>query len=344
MKKLNLFPVLSIALVVAGASFFLWESPVAAIDDHKQLSAQVYPDSSLGAGAIQPIPQNIELNQQVVGLGRKLFNEPALSENGVRCSDCHDLAAAGNDGRKVSIDIRGGNDIMNTPTLFNVGLNIYFTWSGRFNKLEDQIDGVLSNVRHMNGNWENILRRLGKKPQYRKQFETLFSDGVTRENVKHALADFERSLITPDAAFDRYLRGDETAISEDQKSGYELFKQYGCVSCHQGINIGGNVFARLGTFEDPFADKKLSDRRRAYNLGRYNHTGNEQDKRVFRVPSLRNVEKTAPYFHSGGVAHLEDAVKFMAKYQVGRAMPKEDVRLITEFLRSLTGQYKGRQL
>lgn len=295
---------------------------------------------------IQPIPRTVDLNPDIVELGRLLFSDSRMSEKNMSCIGCHNIGTNGADNRKVSINIQGGKDIMNTPTIFNIGLNTRLGWNGRHLSLENQLDAVLGNTKHMDGNWENILKRLKQDPDYVAEFKRQYPDGITHNNVKHAIVHFERSLITPDAAFDQYLRGDESAINEDQKSGFILFKQYGCVSCHQGVNLGGNLFARLGTFKSPFEKKKkkLTQKQRTYNLGRYNYTGDESDKRVFRVPSLRNVAKTSPYFHTGGIKRLEKAVKFMAKYQIGRAMSDEDARLITEFLRSLNGQYNGRQI
>jgi len=339
---------LSVGVVAVGVIVILWKSQAQAIENGYLPTSLVYQYSHLSEEAIQPIPLEANLDPEIVKLGHRLFNDSRLSEKGANCGTCHNLENAGADGRKVSIDINGGNDIMNTPSLYNVSLNTSFTWNGKHHSLESQVEGVISNPRHMGGDWANILPRLARedngKESYVSVFSALFSDGLTQKNVVSAIADYERSMITPNGAFDRFLRGDENAISDQQKSGFALFKQYGCISCHQGINVGGNVFARIGTFQNPFEGKKFSERMMAFNLGRYNYTGDEEDKRVFRVPSLRNVAETPPYFHTGGVKTLEDAVRFMAKYQVGRSISDEDAFLIAEFLRSLSGLYKGRAI
>ncbi len=329
---------------ITGLVFFAWGVQSQALNIEQFDASQLYPSVNLGLEHIQPIPQKVSLDPGIVELGEKLFKDSRMSERGVACISCHNFNLAGADGLKVSIDIRGGDELMNTPTVFNVSLSPLLTWYGRSITLEEQIDSVLANKKHMDGNWDNILQRLAKDDIYKNRFEQLFDDGLTRDNIKYAIASFERSLITPNSPFDNYLRGDEDAISEEQKYGFVLFKQYGCIACHQGINIGGNVHARLGTFLSPYSKKQNGVALNEFDFGRYNLTGNEDDKYVFRVPSLRNVAKTAPYFHSGKIKNLKKAVKFMAKYQLGREICDEDAHSISEFLRSLTGQYKGRSL
>ncbi|MBL4711076.1 MAG: c-type cytochrome, partial [Gammaproteobacteria bacterium] len=289
------------------------------------------------------IPNSIVVNPNLVALGEKLFNEPRMSNNNISCASCHNYNLAGSDGLKTSKNIQGGNDLMNTPTIFNVGLNPLLTWFGRNLTLEEQIDKVLANKKHMDGNWVDILNRLKKDSSYTKLFNQEFSDGLTRNNVKHAIASFERTLITPDSPFDNYLRGDTKAISNNQIEGFKLFKLYGCISCHQGINVGGNLHAKLGTFTSPFKKDNNTEKSR-FNRGLFNLTNDERDLHVFRVPSLRNVAVTAPYFHSGAIKDLSKAVKFMAKYQTGRQISDNDAQLIADFLASLTGQYQGKTI
>jgi cytochrome c peroxidase len=165
---------------------------------------------------------------------------------------------------------------------------------------------------------------------------------VRKEHVLDAIATYERSLITPNAPFDRYLRGDIYAINAEQKHGYEVFKSYGCISCHQGVNVGGNLFQKVGLFEDYF--KLRGGPLTPADLGRYNVTKDERDRHVFRVPSLRNIAVTAPYFHDGSVDKLAYAVEIMARVQLGRKPPPDDVQAIVSFLKSLTGEYQGRAL
>jgi cytochrome c peroxidase len=164
---------------------------------------------------------------------------------------------------------------------------------------------------------------------------------MTPDTVADALATYQMSLITPNARFDRYLRGDKSAINQLEKTGYQLFKSYGCVACHQGVNVGGNMIATLGVMGDYFKDR--GDETSA-DLGRFNVTQRESDKHRFKVPSLRNVAQTAPYFHDGSIDSLEDAIKTMAKYQLGQTIPDPDIDAIAQFLRSLTGELKGQAL
>jgi cytochrome c peroxidase len=167
----------------------------------------------------------------------------------------------------------------------------------------------------------------------------VFSDGLTAANVRTALLEYERSLVTPNAPFDRYLRGDTHAISERAKQGYALFKTYGCASCHQGMAVGGNMLQRVGVMHDYFGDRGSVT---PADLGHFSVTHLERDRYVFRVPSLRNVALTAPYFHDGTAATLEKAITTMARYQLGRELEDEDVALLAEFLRTLTGEYRGK--
>ena len=261
-----------------------------------------------GSEIILPIPASLNLDPKKVELGEQLFGEAQLSSNGFSCKTCHPLESGGMDSLEKSIVNTGGFDQMNTPTIFNVGFNSLQQWNGGTQTLEQQLDRVINNPRHMASSWDRVIARLNDSTLYRKRFSAIYQDGVTRANITDAITTFERSLITPHAAFDRYLNGDANAISAQQKKGYELFQQYGCSSCHQGINIGGNLLAKFGIFETNHANKDpLSD----YDYGRFFITRKQQDKFLFRVPSLRNVSRTAPYFHDGSVATLKQAIKTM---------------------------------
>ena len=192
----------------------------------------------------------------------------------------------------------------------------------------------------MNATWPELLAKLRADADYRAAFKALYG-GPEREHVLDALATFQRSLLTPDARFDRYLRGERDAITAEEARGYQLFKAYGCIACHQGVNVGGNLFQRFGVFYDPFAARGNAG---AADLGRYTITGREDDRKVFRVPSLRNVAVTSPYFHDGSAASLAEAVDIMARSQLGRELPRDDIDLIIRFLRTLTGVYRGQSL
>lgn len=291
---------------------------------------------------ILPLPLTVELDPARVALGEKLFNDPRLARNNaLACASCHRLEQGGADGLPRSVTINGEPDVINAPTIFNRAYNFRQTWRGAFRTLEEQAEADLKNPRHAATTWEELLPKLGADAGYRAEFTRIYG-AVRKEHVLDAIATYERSLITPNAPFDRYLRGDEQAISPEQKHGYALFKSYGCISCHQGTNVGGNLFQKFGLFEDYF--KLRGGPITPADLGRFNDTGDERDRHVFRVPSLRNVAVTAPYFHDGSVERLDYAVKAMARVQLGRIPPPDDIRLIVAFLETLTGEYQGRPL
>lgn len=282
------------------------------------------------------------LNVRKVALGRKLFHDPALSRDGsVSCASCHQLETGGADRRARSIGVAQQAGRVNAPTVFNSSLNFRQFWDGRADSLENQVDGPVQSGHEMGSSWADVLARLTRDTGYAKEFKALYPAGVQRESVKDAIAEFERSLLTPNSRFDRHLRGDATALTEQERTGYQKFKSYGCISCHQGVNVGANMFQRMGVIRDYFADR--GDVTEA-DYGRFNVTGNEADKFFFKVPSLRNVAVTAPYFHDGSAATLREAVTVMAEYQLGRPLPREDLTDIVAFLRTLTGEYEGRSL
>ncbi|MCP4076308.1 MAG: c-type cytochrome [Gammaproteobacteria bacterium] len=300
-------------------------------------------ESYLGDGtqAILPIPIQLNLDEQKIRLGEKLFADPRLSGNGFSCATCHSLTNAGMDGLETSIIISGGFDTKNTPTVFNSGFNAMQLWNGEAETLENQLNMVIQNPEHMGSSWPVITSKLQADDSYVKSFNLSYSDGINQKNITNALISYERSMTTPNSDFDRYLRGNESAISARQLKGFQLFQDYGCISCHQGVNVGGNLFARFGIFENHLSKKgALTD----YDYGRFNYTRQPKDKFVFRVPSLRNVSRTAPYFHDGSVATLPEAIKIMAKVQLDIDLPDEDISLIESFLISLRGFYKGKML
>jgi len=268
-------------------------------------------------------------------LGLSLFHDPRLSrDSSVSCASCHALDRGGADGRPRSIGVGGAVGRLNAPSVFNAALNVAQFWDGRAATLAEQIEGPLHNPAEMAMDWPTLIARLSGIDEYRERFAALYPDGLTPASVTDAIVRYQLTLVTPNAPFDRYLAGDEDAIDQDAREGYERFKSYGCASCHQGANIGGNMFQRFGIMDDYFADWGLIDE---VDLGRFNVTGRDEDRHVFKVPSLRNVALTAPYFHDGSVATLEEAVAIMARYQLGRSLSDEDVRLIVAFLNTLTG-------
>jgi cytochrome c peroxidase len=229
----------------------------------------------------------------------------------------------------------------NTPTVFNVAFNIAYNWDGGAPTLEEQAERVLLNPAVMNTTWLELLAKLRADSDYTAAFRAAYADGLTPANISDALATYERSLITPNARLDQYLRGQYQALSAEEERGYQLFKAYGCVACHQGMNIGGNLFEKFGIFPGmvgPVRPDAEAD------PGRFRVTGVARDRGVFRVPSLRNVALTAPYFHDGRTSTLDEAVDTMARVQLGRRLSREEIGLIVQFLHTLTGDYRGRSL
>jgi cytochrome c peroxidase len=274
-------------------------------------------------------------------LGERLFRDTRLSsDDTVACVSCHDLERGGMDGQRVSTGVAGARGGINAPTVFNASFNFVQFWDGRAATLEEQAAGPIHNPLEMASNWEQVLAKLRADPEYPARFAASYRDGLTAANVADAIATFERSLVTPDAPFDRYLRGDAGALTADALEGYRRFKAYGCTSCHQGSHVGGNLYQRFGVLRDYFTGRPVTRE----DLGRYNVTGREEDRHVFKVPSLRNVALTAPYFHDASAATLDEAIAIMGRYQLGRELSTEDRRLIAAFLHSLTGMWQGRPL
>jgi cytochrome c peroxidase len=326
-------------VLVCGISAILWQRFHTRHPD--EASLQVFA-STIAREPIEPLPSAIVLDQAKVNLGEALFNEPQLSRDNTKsCASCHNLATGGADGRARSIGINGSVGPVNAPTVFNSGDNFKQFWDGRAETLEDQIDGPVQAADEMGSTWTDVIAKLGKSANYPASFKDLYADGIQVSNIKDAIATFERSLNTPDSRFDQYLRGVDSALDGEEKRGYQIFKSYGCVSCHQGINIGGNMFQTFGVMAGYFADRGHITRA---DFGRFNVTRDEGDRYVFKVPSLRNVELTAPYFHDGSAGTLDDAVQVMGKYQLGRKLSEEDTSALVSFLKTLTGTYKGARL
>ena len=335
MKRINDTQwVLGIAalLLLAAGGFYLWQGPAYSI----AASAGNTADTGKIIGEpIQPIPLHIDLNPAKVALGKRLFDERMFSANNtISCSSCHVLATGGVDHQKYAIGINGLVNTINTPTVYNSGFSFRQFWDGRAATLDAQVAGPIHNPVEMGSNWADVVKRLGATPAYVSAFGAIYPNGITPDNIEDSIATFERSLYTPNSRFDQYLRGNTYALTADEIAGYTLFKSYGCSSCHQGVNVGGNMYQRLGIVADYFGDRggQLKS-----DFGLFNVTGKEEDRFVFKVPSLRMAVLTAPYFHDGSIATLPDAVKAMAHYQLGRNISDEDVNLIIAFLKTLPG-------
>ncbi len=281
----------------------------------------------LFAEPIQPIPQTIDVDKPKAKLGRELFFDPILSvDNSISCATCHDIQDGGDDGLVASLGHNGQVGDINSPTVLNSVYNFRQFWNGRASDLKEQAKGPIENPVELANTFENLIATLNGS-EYKKKFQKIYEDGITEDNIVDAIAEFEKTLITPNSSFDKYLNGDMNAITKDQKEGYEIFKQKGCIACHHGINVGGNHYNKFGVMEDTSSKK----------LGRYEVTKRQSDKLYFKVPTLRNVDKTAPYLHDGRYDNLEDVVKFMARYQLGRTITDDEVHKIVLFLHSLSG-------
>jgi len=330
---------IAFAMVVADLMFLREAS---AADSPVITNSGMIVASAKSREPIRPIPQSIPLDVRKVLLGEKLFHDPLLSkDNTVSCASCHDLGKGGTDQRSRSVGINNAEGPINAPTVFNSGFHFKQFWDGRADSLEHQVDGPALADKEMGSTWPGIVSKLKAAPAYAATFKEIYPDGIEPKNIKDAIAEFERSLFTPNSRFDKYLRGDNSAITDDEKEGYKKFKGYGCITCHQGVNVGGNLFQPFGVMGDYFADRGNVTK---VDLGRFNVTGNEEDKFVFKVPGLRNIALTAPYFHDGSARTLEEAVATMAKYQLGRELPPKDLEQIVLFLKSLTGEYNGKPL
>jgi len=278
---------------------------------------------------ITPIPLEIDHNKEKALLGKKLFFETMLSkDNTISCASCHILSEGGDDNLSVSFGVNGQKGTRNSPTVLNSSFNSVQFWDGRAETLEDQAQGPIHNPVEMNSNFDEVVAKLQKEPYYRQFFKKVYKNGITGPNIVNAIAEYEKTLITPDSRFDKYLRGDISVLTKDEKNGYKLFKEYGCISCHNGVNIGGNLMQKVGIIED-FETK---------DYGLYHITKKEEDRYYFKVPTLRNIEQTAPYFHNGLTSTLKDAVKKMSFYQIGYELTDKEITDITKFLKTLTGK------
>lgn len=288
---------------------------------------------------VQPLPNPPQQDERKVALGRLLFHDKRLSkDSSISCASCHPLTKGGMDGKARSPGVMGAMGVINAPTVYNAGLSLAQFWDGRALDLETQVEGPIHNPIEMASHWDEAIPRLRRDRDYPRLFRELYRTDATPAAVSDAIAHFERSLVTADSPFDRWLRGDDAAIGERAREGYALFKSYGCVACHQGAGVGGNMFQRMGAMGDWFADRKSP--LTPADLGRFNVTGREEDRYYFKVPSLRLAVLTAPYFHDGSVDSLPEAVRVMARYQLGRRMPDAHVELIVAFLESLVGKHK----
>ena len=281
---------------------------------------------------VSPIPAPKAVNPAAVELGKKLFFDPRLSKSGfISCNSCHNLSMGGTDNLKTSIGDRWQQGPINSPTVLNSRLNLAQFWDGRASDLKEQAGGPIANPGEMAFTHELTVETLRSIPGYVDEFKQVFkTDKLTIDEVTTAIAAFEETLITPNSRFDQWLDGDKKAITANELAGYQLFKDSGCVACHNGPNLGGNSFQKMGLVQ---AYKTANTAE-----GRKGVTGKDADRLTFKVPTLRNVELTYPYFHDGEAPTLTAAVDLMGRLQLGREFSKDDNAKIVAFLKTLTGQ------
>ncbi|WP_162063800.1 cytochrome-c peroxidase [Vibrio taketomensis] len=281
---------------------------------------------------IKVIEPAVGLDAKKVELGKTLWFEPRLSaSNTISCNSCHNLARGGVDNLPTSIGHKWAIGPINSPTVFNSDLNFVQFWNGRAKDLQEQAAGPIENPLEMALTHELALDTLRSIPQYRALFKQAYGvDEITITEVTDAIATFEKTLRTPNAPFDKWLQGDDTALTQVQLEGYNLFKQKGCTTCHSGPLAGGQMYQKMGLVKPFVTDNP--------DVGRKAITGKDFDKFVFKVPTLRNIDLTYPYFHDGSVWDLEDAIMLMADIQLGMGVNEQEAVKIAEFLRSLTGE------
>jgi cytochrome c peroxidase len=293
-----------------------------------------------------PAPANNPQSEAKIELGKMLYFDPRLSQNGViSCNSCHNVMSGGDDNRPHSIGVKDQRGGRGAPTVWNAAFQSVQFWDGRAPSLEEQAKGPVTNPIEMGmADWDTVVKTLKAIPGYAPLFAKAFdNDTVTVDNVVNAIAAYERTLITPNSPFDKYVKGDKTAMTEQQIKGMEAFEKTGCTACHSGANFSGpkmpmgtGFFMKFPTFADNDYAKKYNF---AEDLGKYTVTQKEADKNMWRIPTLRNIALTAPYFHNGTVTTLEEAVKVMAKVQLNKDLSDEQVKDITAFLNALTGEF-----
>lgn len=302
-------------------------------------SAPREPPAPPPAGGLEAIHAPAALDMPRVLLGRRLFHDTRLSGDGtLSCASCHSLDQGGAEHSRTSTGIRGQIGPINAPTVLNSGLSFAQFWDGRAATLEEQAAGPVANPIEMGANWDQVIQTLSADASLRAEMAAVYGgeQPITQANVTQAIATYERSLLTP-SRFDRFLDGDRSALTEEERRGYEAFTSLGCTSCHRGAGIGGGMYQRMGLVRRTYFEDRGTPITEA-DLGRFNVTHQESDRHVFKVPSLRNVALTAPYLHDGSQQTLEDVVRVMGRYQLGRELDDSQVRSIVAFLGSLTGE------
>ena len=281
---------------------------------------------------IKPIEPAAVTDEAKVELGKQLFFDPRLSKSGfISCNSCHNLSMGGTDNIPTSIGDQWQEGPINSPTVLNSSLNVAQFWDGRAADLQEQAGGPIENPMEMGFTHELAVGVLQSIPQYVESFKQVYGvEQITINEVTDAIAEFEETLVTPNARFDLWLKGDDSALTKQELKGYELFKNTGCTACHNGVNIGGNSFQKMGLY-DEYVTMNPAE-------GVAGLTGNDLDRFKFKVPTLRNVELTYPYFHDGAYWTLEEATDVMARLQLGRTLKQSEIDDIVAFMKTLTGE------
>ena len=298
-----------------------------------------YYNDGLGGEPIRPIAEALEYDVAKAELGRKLYHDTRLSvDNTVSCASCHSLSTAGVDNKQYSEGVGGQFGGVNAPTVYNAVYNFVQFWDGRAATLALQAAGPPLNPVEMGyESFDQIVAKLSKDKAFTREFKKVYPDGWSEANITDAIAQFERTLLTPNSRFDKYLKGDATAITAEELEGYNLFKKYNCATCHVGANLGGQSYELMGQYADYFAARGTE--LTIEDNGRFKQTAVERDRHRFKVPGLRNVALTAPYFHDGTEPELKEAVCKMGTYQVGIELSDADEDKIVAFLNTLTGEF-----
>ncbi len=291
---------------------------------------------------LQPLPLEVKTDPAKVALGDKLYHDTRLSgDNTISCATCHLLTKGGTDQLPTSKGIRGQMGPINAPTVFNSGFMLRQFWDGRAADLQEQAAGPVENPLEMGTTWDAVITVLREDAELLVAVTAVYPEGISKHSVTDAIAEYERSLITPNSKFDRYLRGDAKALDGSARKGHQLFVDRACASCHVGKLLGGRSFERMGQHGDYFADRGSPSEA---DLGRFNFTKDEADKHFFKVPTLRNIALTQPYFHDGSKATLREAVQTMGRYQLEDPLSEDEISALVAFLEAQTGELNGKPL
>ncbi len=326
MKKAN------ICLLLTVASFFIYTGIAGASDELTKKAQSLF----------KPIPhelkevKGIKITPELVKLGKALYFEPRLSSSGfISCNSCHNVGMGGADFQQTAVGHGWQKGPRNSPTVLNSVFNLAQFWDGRAPDLKEQAKGPIQASVEMNNTPEMAVRTLKSMPGYADMFAKAYpgkKDPVTFDNMAEAIEVFEATLLTPDSPFDKYLKGDRKALNPKEKDGLSKFISKGCAACHGGVNMGGNGYYKFGVKEHASEGLMTGDK------GRFKVTASEKDEYTFKSPSLRNIALTPPYFHSGKIWSLEEAVSIMSSIQLGISLTKEDINDITAFLQTTTGK------